>query len=144
MIQLALSEKSTPPAVMFTSRLALPGAMTWTEKSTTCAANLPRSQKHTRARFLLLLIRCCCIIAVGCGAATTILLLPSVVFSRHLKRKNERKIRQKGKKKHELLWTGKGKKLKTYTRVVLVLVLVAGKTRNNEKKKKERDKKQKK
>ena len=56
MIQLALSKKRTSPAVMFTSRLALPSAMTWTEKSTTCVANLPRSQKHTRARFLVLLI----------------------------------------------------------------------------------------
>ena len=36
-------------AVMFTSRLALPNAMTWTEKSTTCVANLPRSRKHARA-----------------------------------------------------------------------------------------------
>ena len=85
---ITLSKKSTPPAVMFTSRLALPSVMTWTEKSTTCAANLPRSQKHTRARFLLLLIRCCCVLAVGCGAGintvNTILLLPSVVLSRHL------------------------------------------------------------
>ena len=55
-IQQALSKKSTSPAVMFTSRLVLPSAMTWTEKSA-CVANLPRSHKHTRARFLLLLIR---------------------------------------------------------------------------------------
>ena len=84
MIQLlsfgSLSKKSTSPAVMFTSRLVLPSGMTWTEKSV-CVANLPRSHKHTRARFLLLLLWCCCI-AVGCGAAT--ILLPSLVLSRHL------------------------------------------------------------
>ena len=56
MIQQALFKKSTSPALMFTSRLVLPSAMTWTDKST-CVANLPRSHKHTRARFLLLLIR---------------------------------------------------------------------------------------
>ena len=49
-----LSKKSTSPTVMFTSRLVLASAMTWTEKSA-CAANLPRSDKHTRAPFLLLL-----------------------------------------------------------------------------------------
>ena len=100
---ITLSKKSTPPAVMFTSRLALPSAMTWTEKSTTCAANLPRSQKHTRARFLLLLLWCCCIIAVGCGAAAILmLLLPSLVLSRHSLRKNDRKKTTKRKKmKHE-------------------------------------------
>ena len=47
-------QKSTSPAIMFTSRLVLPSALTWTEKSA-CVANLPRSHKHTRARFLLLL-----------------------------------------------------------------------------------------
>ena len=51
-----VSKKSTSPAVMFTSRLALPGAVPWTEKSNACVANLPRSQKHARTRFLLLLI----------------------------------------------------------------------------------------
>ena len=56
MIQLALSESSTSPAIVFTSRLALPSAMILTEKSNTCVANFPRSQKHARARFLLLLI----------------------------------------------------------------------------------------
>ena len=62
MIQLwiALSKKSTSPAVMFISRLALPSAVTRTEKSNTCVANLPRSQKHAHARFLLLLIVWCC------------------------------------------------------------------------------------
>ena len=73
MKQLAL-KKSTSPAAIFTSRLVVPSAMNWTEKSA-CVANLPRSHKHahtnTRARFLLLMLWCCCCIAVGCGAATT-------------------------------------------------------------------------
>ena len=47
-----VSKKSTSPAVMFTSRLVLPSAMTWTEKSG-CVANLPHLHEHTRARFLL-------------------------------------------------------------------------------------------
>ena len=51
-----VSKKSTSPAVMFTSRLVLPSAMTWTEKSTTCAANLPHLHKHTHA----LPAACCC------------------------------------------------------------------------------------
>ena len=55
MMQLAVSKKSTSPAVMFTSRLVLPSAMTWTEKSA-CFANLPHLHKHTRARFLLLAV----------------------------------------------------------------------------------------
>ena len=48
-----VSKKSTSLAVMFTSRLVLSSAMTWTEKSA-CDANLPHLHKHTRARFLLL------------------------------------------------------------------------------------------
>ena len=43
-IRPALSKKSTSPAVMFISRLALPSVMTWTDKSNTCVAKLPRSQ----------------------------------------------------------------------------------------------------
>ena len=58
---------------MFTSRWVLPSAMTWTEKSA-CVANLPRSHKHTRARFLLLLW-CCCIVVV-----VLLLLLPSLAL----------------------------------------------------------------
>ena len=58
-----VSKKSTSPAVMSTSGLVLSSTMTWTEKSA-CVANLPRSHKHTRARFLLLavvmvLLLCC-------------------------------------------------------------------------------------
>ena len=71
-----LSKKSTFPAVMFTSRLIVPGAMTWTEKSA-CVANLP----HTRAHFLVLLLWCCCI---ACGAATMTAACRSLVLSRHL------------------------------------------------------------
>ena len=56
MIQLPfVSKKSTSPAVLFTSRLVLPSALAWTEKSA-CVANLPHLHKHTRARFLLLLL----------------------------------------------------------------------------------------
>ena len=54
---------------MSTPRLVLPSAMPWTEEST-CVTNLPRSHRHTRARFLLLLLWFCCI-AVACGAATS-------------------------------------------------------------------------
>ena len=67
MIQQALFKKSTYPAAMFTSRLVLPSAMNWTEKSAR-VANLIRSHKHSRARFLPLLLWICCIIAVGFGA----------------------------------------------------------------------------
>ena len=58
MIQLALSKKSTFPAVMFPSRLVLPSAMTWTEKSA-CFVNLPRSHTHAGASCC-----CCCHVAV--------------------------------------------------------------------------------
>ena len=50
-----VSKKSTSPAVMFTSRLVLPSAMTWTEKSA-CVATLPHLHKHTRALFPLLAV----------------------------------------------------------------------------------------
>ena len=50
-----VSKNSTSPAVMFTSRLVLPRAMTWTEKSA-CVANSPHLHKHTRA----LPAACCC------------------------------------------------------------------------------------
>ena len=50
-----VSKKSTSPAAMFTSRLVLPSAMIWTEKSA-CVANLPHLHKNTRARFLLLAV----------------------------------------------------------------------------------------
>ena len=49
-----VSKKSTSPAVMFTSRLVLPSAMTWTKVA--CVANLPYLYKDTRARFLLLAV----------------------------------------------------------------------------------------
>ena len=146
MIQLALSKKSTPPAVMLISRLALPSAMTWTEKSTTCVANLPRSQQHTRALpaaidLVLLLYYCgwlwCCYnYTTNCCLALSSL----VTCNEKTKEKNEKKGGKK-KVKHEFLWIRKGKKPKTDTRIVLVLG--AGKTRNNEKTKK-RDKSKKK
>ena len=65
-----VSKKSTSPAVMFTSRLVLPSAMTWTEKSAR-VANLPHFHKHTRARFLLLAVMVFLRIAVSSGASTT-------------------------------------------------------------------------
>ena len=65
-----VSKKSTSPAVMVTSRLVLPSAMTWTEKSA-CVANLPHIHQQTRASCWLLLLWCCCCIAVGSGAAAT-------------------------------------------------------------------------
>ena len=44
-----VSKNSNSPTVMFTTRLVLPSAMTWTEKSA-CVANLPHLHKtHTRA-----------------------------------------------------------------------------------------------
>ena len=54
-----VSKNSNSPTVMFTTRLVLPSAMTWTEKSA-CVANLPHLHKHTRARFLLALPAVCC------------------------------------------------------------------------------------
>ena len=45
---------------MFTSRLVVPSAMTWTEKSA-CVANLPCSHKHTRVRCYSW---CCCVAVV--------------------------------------------------------------------------------
>ena len=81
--------KNTSPAVMFTSRLILLSAMTRTEKSA-CVAKLPRSHKHTRARFLLLLLWCCCNNAGGCGAATYYLLLCLVASSSLVTRKKKK------------------------------------------------------
>ena len=52
-----VSKKSTSPAVMFTSRLVLPSAMTWTEKSACLCRELATlTQTHTRA---LPAARCC-------------------------------------------------------------------------------------
>ena len=64
-----VSKKSTSPAVMFTSRLVLPSAMTWTEERL-CRELATLIQTHTRASCCLLLLWYCCI-AVGSGAATT-------------------------------------------------------------------------
>ena len=133
---------------MFTSQLVLPSAMTWTEKSA-CVANLPRSHKHTRARFVLLLW-CCCIVVV-----VLLLLLPSlalvtchpralsslVTCSERTKKRGEGEEKTK-KTKNENDFCEYKKAKRT--------VLVAGRTkqRKNEKKtwgkKKERSKKQRK
>ena len=102
-----VSKKSTSQAVMYTSRLVLPSAMTWTEKSA-CVANLPHSHKtHARASCCLRLW--CCCIAVGSGAAinTTTAAYSLVLFRplRHLTRKNGRK-KERHKKKAKELWEG--------------------------------------
>ena len=70
-------------SVMFTSRLVLPSAMTWTEKSA-CVANLPRSHKHTRGLPVLLLLLWCCCIALGCCGAATTAAYVALLSSRHL------------------------------------------------------------
>ena len=119
---------------MFTSRMVLPSAMTWTEKSA-CVANLPRSHKHTRARFLLLLLWCCCIIAVGCGAATT-----AVVTCNEKKRGKKTTIEETLKMKMEFLWIQK--RIRTAVRIVLVwLEKWNNEKTNTGKKKRERHKK---
>ena len=78
-----VSKQNTSPAVMFTSRLVLPSAMTWTEKSA-CVANLPRSHKHTRGLPVLLLLLWCCCIALGCCGAATTAAYVALLSSRHL------------------------------------------------------------
>ena len=97
-----VSKKSTSPAVMFTSRLVLPSAMTWTEKSA-CVANLPHLHKHTRARFLLLavvmlLLYCrwfwCCYEVLQLPIALSSLLINERKKERH---KKQRKRRTSGK-----------------------------------------------
>ena len=101
MIQKALSKKSTSPAVIYTSQLVLPSAMTWTEKGA-CVANLPHLHKHTRARFLLLAVNCYVVavcIAVGSGAVLIQLpiALSSLLITCNEKRKKKRPS-QKAKK----------------------------------------------
>ena len=108
---------------------------------------MPRSQKHTRARFLLLLIWCCCIIAVGCGTTTTTtttaayVALSSLVTCNEKTKKRKKNLPTKMNKKNEtrVFVDTKRNESQKRTPVVRVLVLVAGKTRNNEKMKK-RDK----
>ena len=53
---------------MFTSRLVVPSAMTWTEKSA-CVANLPRSHTHARASY------CCCYGVVAVLRLVAVILL---------------------------------------------------------------------
>ena len=91
-----VSKKSTSQAVMFTSRLVLPSAMTWTEKSA-CVANWPHLHKHPRARlFCCLLVLWCCRITVGSGASTTAAY--SLVLSHVTKKRNKKKTSQKERK----------------------------------------------
>ena len=63
-----VSKKTTSPAVIITSRLVLPSAMTWTEKNA-CVANLPHL--HTRA----LPAACCCYGAAAVLRSVLVLLL---------------------------------------------------------------------
>ena len=130
MKQLAL-KKSTSPAAIFTSRLVVPSAMNWTEKSA-CVANLPRSHKHTRALpaadVMVLLLYCgwlwCC---YYCYLASSSLVTCSE------KTKNI---------KIEFLWIQK----RTRTAVLVWLVKQNEKAKKKEKRKrnKERHKKQRK
>ena len=64
---------------MFTSRLVVPSAMTWTEKSA-CVANLPRlhTQTHTRAR-----ASCCCCCGVVAVLMRLVVVLPLQNCCRH-------------------------------------------------------------
>ena len=87
--------KSISPAVMFTSRLVLPSAMTWTEKSA-CVANLPRSRKHTRAPPAA----CCCYgVAVLRLVLVLLLLQLPITLSSPVtcNEKTKEKTRRKGK-----------------------------------------------
>ena len=114
---------------MFTSRLVLPSAMTWTEKSA-CVANLPRSHKtHTRALpaavVMVMLLYCgwywyCYYI---CLALSSLL----VTCNEKAKEKNTTK-RKKMKIEFFILWIQKRK-------CTAVLVQRRAGKRNNEKKK---------
>ena len=131
-IQQALSKKSTSPAVMFTSRLVLPSAMTWTEKSA-CVANChAHTNTHAHAS-------CCCCYDIAVllrlivvQQLLVLLLLPSLVLSRHSKRKakkRKKKTTNKRKKmKREFFVDTERKTKKTYVHTAVeVLVLVGGK-----------------
>ena len=96
-----VSKKSTSPAVMFTSRLVLPSAMTWTEKSA-CVANLPHllTQIHTRT----LPAACCCygVVAVLRLVLLLLLQLPtalsSLLITCNEKTKEKKKLPKKQRK----------------------------------------------
>ena len=86
---------SRADAVMFTSRLVLSSAMTWTEKSA-CVANLPRSRKHTRAPPAA----CCCYgVAVLRLVLVLLLLQLPITLSSPVtcNEKTKEKTRRKGK-----------------------------------------------
>ena len=95
-------KKSTSPTVMFTRRLVLPSAMTWTVKSA-CVANSPQLHNYTRARFLLLAVVMVLVLYGGwfwccyyCNTAAYSL----VLFSSSLvtKRRKKKRTSQKAKK----------------------------------------------
>ena len=97
-----VSKNSNSPTVMFTTRLVLPSAMTWTEKSA-CVANLPHLHKHTRARFLLLAVVMVLLLYCGwlrCSRYQYYCRLGlSSLVTRNGKRKNERKKTTKREKR---------------------------------------------
>ena len=93
-----VSKKSTSPAVMSTSRLVLPCAMTWTEKSA-CVANLATlTQAHTRA----IPAACCCYgVAVSRLILVLLLQLPialSSLITCNEKTKEKKKLPKKQRK----------------------------------------------
>ena len=77
-----------PNSHVYTSRLVLPRAVTWTEKSACLANMLAHTNTNARAS------RCCCchgVVAVLRLVVVLLLLLPSLVLSRRLQGKNKRK-----------------------------------------------------
>ena len=98
MTQLAFnfSKKSTSPAVIFTSRLVLPSAMTWTEKSL-CRELATLTQTHTRA----LPAACCCygVVAVLRLVLVLLLQLPMAVSSSLVTKKSRKKERHRKQRK---------------------------------------------
>ena len=89
-----VSKKTTSPAVIITSRLVLPSAMTWTEKNA-CVANLPHL--HTRA----LPAACCCYGAAAVLRSVLVLLLqlPMAVSSSLVTKKSRKKERHRKQRK---------------------------------------------
>ena len=82
---------------MFTSRLVLPSAMTWTKKSA-CVANLPHLHKHIRARFLLLAV----VIGVAVLRLVLVVLLPQPPMALYNEQTKEKRTVTKSKESKEL------------------------------------------
>ena len=138
------------PVVMVTSRLVLPIAMTWTEKSA-CIANLPRSHKHTCVlpAVAIVLLYCgwlCCYTTTTYCCLRSLALVtchPRAARIVTKKRKNGGKKRkeQDGKR---VLWMQKRKKTySTYSYFSSSWKNEATKTRKNGKKKQQKRSKKK-